>query len=155
MPRVLHQKGSRINLPTVRNEGYSYFEHDADIGIIGRGATLERAFESAAEATFAIMARPKTLRETHEASVSFVEADVEFALVQWLNALIGAAREQGLVFRRFALAREGSSWNGRAWGEPWRDDLERGTEVKGATLTMLSVKQEERVGWEARCVVDV
>jgi SHS2 domain-containing protein len=32
--------------------------------------------------------------------------------------------------------------------------MERGVEVKGATLTMLSVKQVE-AGWEARCVVDV
>ncbi len=37
-------------------EQYGYFEHDADIGIIGRGATPEAAFESAAEAVFAIMA---------------------------------------------------------------------------------------------------
>ena len=45
-------------------------------------------------------------------------------------------------------------WRGGASGEPWRRDLERGTEVKGATLTMLEVKQE-RDGWRARCVVDV
>jgi SHS2 domain-containing protein len=134
---------------------FSYFEHDADIGIIGRGATLEEAFESAAEATFAIMAEPGSLRESQEASVSFTEEDVELALVQWLNALLGAARERGAVFRRFALSRQGSRWSGRAWGEPWRADAERGTEVKGATLTMLSVRQTDGAQWEARCVVDV
>jgi SHS2 domain-containing protein len=133
---------------------YDYFEHDADIGVIGRGGTLEQAFESAAGATFAIMADPVSLGEALEVEVAFVEDDVEFALVQWLNALIGAAREQGAVFRRFALSRQGSRWLGRAWGERWRDDLERGVEVKGATLTMLSVKATE-AGWEARCVVDV
>jgi len=134
---------------------FSYFEHDADMGVVGRGATLERAFESAAEATFAIMAEPGSLREMQEVAVSFTEDDVELALVQWLNALLGAAREQGVVFRRFVLSREGSRWTGRAWGEPWRADLERGTEVKGATLTMLSVRQTPGSGWEARCVVDV
>jgi SHS2 domain-containing protein len=133
---------------------YDYFEHDADIGVIGRGGTLEQAFESAAGATFAIMADPVSLGEALEVEVAFVEDDVEFALVQWLNALIGAAREQGAVFRRFALSRQGSRWLGRAWGERWRDDSERGVEVKGATLTMLSVKPTE-AGWEARCVVDV
>jgi protein archease len=136
-------------------EGFSYFEHDADIGIIGRGDTVERAFESAAEALFAVMADPKSVRESHEVPVSFVEDDAELALPQWLNALVGAARERGLALRRFALSREGSRWNGRAWGEPWRDDIERGTEVKGATLTMLSVKRNDRGVWEARCVVDV
>ncbi|MGC2518011.1 MAG: archease [Burkholderiales bacterium] len=134
--------------------GHEYFEHDADIGVIGRGATLEQAFESAAEATFAIMADPASLGEALEVEVALVEDDVEFALVQWLNALIAAAREQGAVFRRFALSRQGSRWLGRAWGERWRDDLERGVEVKGATLTMLSVKPTA-AGWEARCVVDV
>lgn len=135
--------------------GFSYFEHDADMGIVGRGATLERAFESAAEATFAIMAEPGSLRESLEVSLSFTEDDVEFALARWLNALLGSARERGAVFRRFALSREGSRWSGRAWGEPWREDMERGTEVKGATLTMLSVRQTDGAGWEARCVIDV
>jgi len=133
---------------------FDYFEHDADIGIIGRGATVEQAFESAAEAAFAVTADLRSLRETQEVSVSFVEDDLELALPQWLNALIGAARERAVALRRFALSRDGSRWSGRAWGEPWRADMERGTEVKGATLTMLSVKQRDG-GWEARCVIDV
>jgi len=135
--------------------GFSYFEHDADMGIVGRGATLERAFESAAEAVFAVMAEPGSLRESLEVSLSFTEDDVELALVQWLNALIGAAREHGAAFRRFSLSRDGSRWNARAWGEPWREDMERGTEVKGATLTMLSVRRADGGRWEARCVIDV
>ena len=135
--------------------GFSYFEHDADVGVVGRGATLEKAFESAAEAMFAVMADPRSLTgESQEAAVSFTEDDVELALARWLNALLGAARERGAVFRRFALTREGSRWSGRAWGEPWREDTERGTEVKGATLTMLSVRQADGA-WEARCVIDV
>ncbi|HTQ75904.1 MAG TPA: archease [Burkholderiales bacterium] len=136
------------------DRGYSYFEHDADAGVVGRGETPERAFEAAARGVFALMAEPDSLGETREASVSFVEEDLELALVEWLNALLGAAREQGAVFRRFALTRDGSRWTGRAWGEPWRDDMERGTEVKGATLTMLSVRQADGA-WEARCVIDV
>jgi SHS2 domain-containing protein len=32
--------------------------------------------------------------------------------------------------------------------------MERGTQVKGATLTALSVRQQGE-GWEARCVVDL
>lgn len=137
------------------SRGFSYFEHDADVGIVGRGETLEEAFESAAAAAFAVMADPRSLRESEEVPVSFVEDDVELALVQWLNALLGAARERGVVFGRFALSRDGARWSGRAWGEPWRGDLERGTEVKGATLTMLSVRQTGGARWEARCVIDV
>jgi SHS2 domain-containing protein len=132
----------------------AYFEHDADIGIVGRGSTLERCLESAAEATFAIMAEPSTIAAEIEVPVEFQEEDPEFALVTWINLLLAAARERGLALARFELRREGSRWHGRAWGSPWREGQERGTEVKGATLTMLSVKPTSE-GWEARCVVDV
>ncbi|MCJ7765026.1 MAG: archease [Thiovulaceae bacterium] len=60
---------------------FGYFDHDADIGIRGRGRTVERAFESAAEAVFAIMAEtvPEPLDEV--VTFSFEEEDAEFALV--------------------------------------------------------------------------
>ena len=133
---------------------HAYFEHDADIGIVGRGPTLERCLESAAQATFAIMADPAAIAPEAQVAVEFREGDPEFALVTWINLLLAAARERGLALCRFQLAREGDRWSGRAWGAPWRKGQERGTEVKGATLTMLSVKQTAE-GWEARCVVDV
>ena len=52
------------------------------------------------------------------------------------------------------LLHDGAHWHGVARGERWRDELARGTEVKGATLTALSVRHSD-AGWEARCVVDV
>lgn len=133
---------------------YTYFDHDADIGIVGRGATVEAAFIAAAEAMFAIMADLPKIHCKTSVEFEFEEADVEFALVTWLNRLLSEARGEGLIFGRFELTRRDEQWQGTAWGEPWRDDLERGVEVKGATLTMLSVRQDEGV-WEARCVVDV
>ncbi len=131
-----------------------YFEHDADIGIIGRGGTLERCLESAAEATFAIMADPAAIEPRQQVKVEFEESDPDFALVAWLNGLLGAARERGLALGRFRLQRRGDHWSGLAWGMPWKAGQDRGTEVKGATLTMLSVREREGV-WEARCIVDV
>ena len=134
--------------------GDEYFDHDADVGIIGRGATLEEAFEAAARAMFAIMTEIGAVRGERSVTVDFEEADVELALVRWLNLLLGLSHEEALVFGRFWLERDGARWRGGASGEPWRRDLERGVEVKGATLTMLQVRQTEE-GWEARCVVDV
>lgn len=133
---------------------HEYFEHGADIGVIGRGASIEQAFVRAAAATFAIMVEPDAVRPLVEVKVEFDEDDVEFALVRWLNALLGEARERGVVLGRFELQRDGEHWHGLARGEPWRDAHARGTEVKGATLTALSVRQDEQ-GWQARCVVDV
>lgn len=140
--------------PSAANARYAYFDHDADIGVIGRGATLEEAFEAAAQATFAVMAEPGLVKPEREVRVEFEEADVELALVRWLNSLLTAAREQGMVFSRFWIERDGVRWRGGASGAPWRADSERGTEVKGATLTMLEVRQDAE-GWQARCVVDV
>lgn len=133
---------------------YSYFDHDADIGIIGCGETAEAAFVAAAEAMFAIMTDITTVSDVIRIQVGFEESDLELALVTWLNNLLTEARMEGLILSRFALQRNETNWRGEAWGEPWRAGMERGVEVKGATLTMLSVKQVE-AGWEARCVVDV
>ncbi len=133
---------------------YAYFDHEADIGVIGRGASIEAAFVAAAEAVFANMVDLAAVRPEHRVLVEFEEKDPELALVTWLNQLLGEARAAGLALAKFALRRDGDRWHGEAWGEPWRPQLERGTEVKGATLTMLSVRPTGE-GWEARCVVDV
>ncbi len=132
----------------------SYFEHDADIGVIGRGATLEQAFEAAAQAVFAVITPLDGVRAQTTVSIEFEEADQELALVTWLNLLLGKARELGVVFSRFHLQHRGDKWNGEVSGEKWNDSLERGVEVKGATLTMLAVELTGST-WEARCVVDV
>lgn len=144
-----------MNEPTpARRSRYDYFDHDADVGVIGRGASVAAAFEAAAAATFAIMVEPTTVRPTQTVSIDFEEADVEIALVRWLNALLGTAREHNLALGSFWLEHDGMHWRGGAMGEPWYAGLERGVEVKGATLTMLSVARTGS-GWEARCVVDV
>ena len=131
-----------------------YFEHDADIGVIGRGATVEQAFEAAAQAVFAIITPVDVVQPQATVSIEFEEADHELALVTWLNLLLGKSRELGMVFSRFHLQHQGNKWSGEVSGEKWSDSLERGVEVKGATLTMLSVEQTDST-WEARCVVDV
>jgi SHS2 domain-containing protein len=130
------------------------FSHDADVGVVGRGATVADALVAAAEATFAEMADPAAVRPLRAVRIGFDEADPEFALVTWLNACLAEARAAGLALGRFSLWRDGDHWAGEAWGEPWHDDLPRGTEVKGATLTELAVTPVDG-GWEARCVVDV
>ncbi|HSD42138.1 MAG TPA: archease [Burkholderiales bacterium] len=130
------------------------FEHDADFGVVGRGGSVEEAFVAAAEAMFGIMIDPGAVAAKESVAFEFEETDVELALVTWLNALLAHARDRGLALGRFELVREGARWRGRAAGEPWRAGFDRGTEVKGATLTMLSVRRADG-GWEARCIVDV
>lgn len=124
------------------------------MGIIGRGKTIPAAFEAAAMAVFAIMSPLSLVKLNESIKIEFEERDIELALVTWLNLLIGEAHSRNWILAKFHLDQQNSHWIGQAWGEPWRNDLEHGTEVKGATLTALSVQQINGE-WEARCVVDV
>lgn len=133
---------------------YDYFAHEADMGIIGRGQTVEQAFIQAAKAVFAYMVDINQVKINRTVRFHFQEQDTELALVTWLNTLLAEARQAGMIFSEFKLRRENDNWCGQASGELWNDSLERGTEVKGATLTMLSVQEKDHL-WEARCVVDV
>ena len=133
---------------------YRYFDHEADIGIEAWGKTPEAAFEYAASAMFAVMTHPSLVLPLHQVHVEFDEPDRELALVEWLNRLIAQAHLAGLVLGSFELKREGDHYSGEAWGMPWKKGAERGTEVKGATLTELQVVPDGQ-RWLARCVVDV
>lgn len=132
----------------------NYFDHIADIGIIGTGNSIENAFIDAAVATFAIMANLQKIKPDVKITIEFEESDPELALVTWLNLLLAKARCHDAIFSKFKLIKLNDHWKGAAYGEHWRNDIERGTEVKGATLTALSVKQDNN-HWSASCVVDV
>lgn len=132
----------------------NYFEHDADVGVIGYGKSMEACFADAARAMFALMADLSSVHPSHEINLEFEEEDIELAFVTWLNLLIAQAQANNLILAEFALKRTGLLWQGKARGEIWHAGIERGIEVKGATLTMLSVKQKDDL-WQAKCVVDV
>ena len=132
----------------------NYFDHDADIGIIGRGSSLEAAFVDAAKTMFSVMTDLSGVLAKIEIVFSFEEEDNELAFITWLNLLLAKADSNHLVFSHFEIIKKQNNWLCRAYGEPWRNDMHRGIEVKGATLTMLSVKQSNHQ-WEVQCVVDV
>lgn len=133
---------------------YAYFEHDADIGVEGSGKTLEEAFEAAAAALFSIQSDLSEIEPRLKIAFEFAEEDIEYAFISWLNRLIYEAQSEKLALCRFRLKRKEALWQGEAEGEPWREEMTRGVEVKGATLTCLSVEKKDDT-WKARCVVDV
>ena len=77
-----------------------YFDHDADIGIVGRGSTLEAAFEAAARAMFGIMVDASSVRPETKVALEFEEPDSELALVTWLNRLLAASRRSAWPWPR-------------------------------------------------------
>ena len=134
---------------------WQHFQHDADVGLLGRGATLEEAFEQIAIALTAVITDPATVRPLVEVAIHCQAPDAELLLVDWLNALVYEMAIRSMLFGRFRCRIDASHLEASAWGE--LIDVPRHTpavEVKGATYTGLAVSQEGDM-WVVSCVVDV
>jgi len=134
---------------------WRHFHHDADIGVLGEGASMEQAFEQAAVALTAVITDPTNVRAEKTIELHAQAPDFELLLADWLNALIYAMATRHMLFSRFKVAIEGDQLHATAWGEAI--DLKRhqpAVEIKGATYTELAVRRNV-TGWLAQCVVDV
>ena len=145
-----------LNLAASLARRWEHFEHAADMGVRGIGATREAAFEEAALALCAIITDPALVRPDTLFEVDCYTIDDEFLLVDWLNTLISEMSAHRMIFSKFEVAVSDGRLHGRAWGEvavPARHHP--AVEVKGATLTELKVFQNPDGLWTAQCVVDV
>jgi SHS2 domain-containing protein len=127
-----------------------YFEHDADMGIMGWGTSVEQAFESAAQAVFSIVTALESMRASNAVAIEFEEADFEFALVTWLNLLLGKSRELGMVFCRFRVQHQGDHWHTETLGEKWRSGLVRGRSKRRYADHAVSQKNRRNMGSAVR-----
>lgn len=143
--------------PSEALEGsWEHFPHQADIGVRGIGSTKQAAFEAAALALTAVVTAPRSVAPTQEVSIVAEASDDELLLVDWLNALVYEMATRKMLFSRFAVRLNNHSLQATAWGEPIEVVRHQpAVEVKGATYTELSVKQDEQGRWIAQCVVDV
>jgi SHS2 domain-containing protein len=142
-------------------DSFEYFEHAADVGVRGLGATPEEAFAGAARALFSLVAEElEAMPGKIEQPVACEAANLEELLVAFLNELISAADARRLVFCRFEIRIETARGDlarltGRAWGDPYDPSNHSSTvEPKGATYTELRVARENG-RWLAQCVIDV
>ena len=134
---------------------WEHYEHEADVGVRGFGATKAEAFEQAALAMTAAIADPSSVTPRERIAVNCEAPDDELLLAEWLNALVYEMSSRKMLFSRFAVRLHGNSLGGEAWGEPV--DVARhhpAVEVKGATYTTLRVARHGD-GWVAQTVVDV
>ena len=134
---------------------YETFEHEADIGIRGFGATIAEAFENTAVALYSVMVNVHRVRPNEQRIVKVSAPDRELLLVEWLNALLSQSDIDRMVFSKFEVKINGTLLTGTAWGETLdRERHQAHVEVKGATYHMLSVQERDN-GYVAQCVVDV
>lgn len=135
---------------------WEHFPHEADIGVRGRGATRERAFEQAALALTSVITDVQKVEPRVAVEIRCEAPDDELLFVDWLNALVYEMATRRMLFGRFEVAIDGQRLAARAYGEPL--DIARhqpAVEVKGATYTGLRVAPEPDGRWVAQCVVDV
>ena len=136
-------------------QSWEHFDHGADIGVRGRGPTLDAAFEQAARALTAVVVDPGTVRAELAVAIACRAPDHEILLVDWLNAVIYEMAARGMVFGSFEVHIEDERLTATAHGERVDPDRhEFGVEVKGATFLAVKVARDDD-GWIAQCVVDV
>jgi len=135
---------------------WEHFTHEADVGVRGIGPSREQAFEQAALALTAVITDLKTVKLKERVNITCEAADDEMLLVNWLNSLLYEMATRRMLFGRFEVFINKSRLSALVWGE--KIDIARhspAVEVKGATVTNLSVKQDKLKRWIAQCVVDV
>lgn len=134
---------------------WEHFEHEADIGVRGIGATIEQAFEQAALSMTAVVTDPERVSAREPVQVRRSAPDLELLLADWLNAVVFEMATRRMLFSRFEVHLDGLTLEARAWGEPVDPAKHQpAVEVKGATYTGLRV-WESSGEWSAQCVVDV
>ena len=134
---------------------WEHYEHGADIGVRGFGATEAEAFEQAALALTAVVVDLSAVHDLEKLKIDCEAPDRELLLAEWLNALVYEMSTRKMLFSRFEVKIEGERLSAEVWGEPVDVARHRpAVEVKGATYTTLRVAREgER--WVAQTVVDV
>ena len=135
---------------------WEHFPHQADIGVRGIGLTKEAAFEQTGLAMTAVITNLDSVVPAQAVQIACEAPDEELLLVDWLNALVYEMATRKMLFSRFTVRLNDHSLHATAWGEPIEVARHQpAVEVKGATYTELSVKQDQHGRWIAQCVVDV
>ena len=135
---------------------WEHFDHGADIGVRGVGATREAAFEQIALALTGVITDPAGVRPELSVAVTCEASADDLLVVDWLNAIVYEMATRRVVFGKFQVHLDGTRLTAIAWGERVdRARHEPAVEVKGATYTALRFGRRDDGAFVAECVVDV
>lgn len=138
---------------------YQYLDHEADIGILSTGDSLEETFEEGAKAMFNVMVDLDTVEGQQKVEIAVKSTDIVTLFIEWLNELLAQSDIKGMFFSNFHVEQIESlesiyRLRGSAYGEA-RNSKKHNikTEVKGATYYGLKVWNNGQ--HHAQCVLDV
>ena len=135
---------------------FETFEHTADIGVIGRGATMAEAFENTAYGMFSIVADIEKYQPTGTVEVEASGDDSINLLERFLSSLIVLFEADKMLpvdfkMKYFGLGRLTCEVSVRPFG----DDIEWiGPCIKAVTYHQMAVEKEGDQ-WCARAIFDV
>ncbi len=138
---------------------YKFLEHQADIGILAKGKTIEESFSEGAKAMFEVMVDLNKVKPAKTISIECKADTLENLFIEWLNELLAQQDIHDFTFSKFELKiKENNnkfSLKGKAYGEPLNQKKHNiKTEVKAATYSGLKVWRKGKI-YKAQCVLDI
>ena len=126
------------------------------MGLEATSDSREGLFEAMGAALTAVVTDPANVRPRQQIRIRCGAPDDTLLMVDWLNSLIYEMATRRMLFGAWRVSLQGCDLDAWVDGEPVdRDRHHPAVEVKGATYTELSVRQDAAGLWRARCVVDV
>ncbi len=139
---------------------FETLDHKGEIGVVGKGTTIEKAFEESAKGMFSVMVSLEDVKAKERIKVEAEAGTLDELLVQYLNELLYLLEVNKMFFSEFEVEKifeekERFQLKGFASGEKIDEKKHRlGIEVKAASYSGLSVKNLGKE-FSVQCVLDV
>lgn len=136
--------------------GFTFLDHEGEMGVFCWGVNLEELFRAAAEGLYTLMRSSFTLIDSVETDIEMEEEEVDLLLRAFLAELVFYESAERLIFPHFEfLELTPTRMRCKAMGghyDPQKEPLER--EIKAVTYHQLMVRREQD-RWIAQYIVDV
>ncbi len=130
----------------------------ADVAFEATAPTLNELFETAAQATFEVMAKTSTITPTISKTISLTASTIENLLYDFLSEIIYLKDTESFVFSHAkVIIKEGKTFSLQATlkGAPIDTETQDlGNDVKAVTMHMFFIKKEKQ-GYKAQVVLDI
>lgn len=130
---------------------FEFVDHTADIKIVARGKTLEKAFENTAIATFEVMTDTSKIKEKLEEVITIQAKKVDTLLYDFIDELIFLMDTKAFLLKKFQNTKIIQSKKGYTLHTTSIGDIQENTKqydvtsyIKSPTYNDMSITKKER-----------
>lgn len=153
---MANHRGTASPGSPMKQRGYEYIEHTADLGFKAYGSTLQAMFANAAAALIGVMVDRETVQPKLERALQVGGQDLDTVLVSWLNELLYVFDIEQVFLTQFNFAYiSDHGLEAIAKGEamdPKHHHIK--TTIKAVTYHQLYVKERNGL-WRCRVFLDL